>query len=446
MSRRGWTIIAAVAVPLLAGVVAVGVWAWTHVSDFRPRLGPPGTPAEWAAAIDELRARDEPVELADVAGEPPPAEDDGAPLLREAWAWADANLPPRDEWPWPEAEGVAAEDEWGNAVPSRPDEIRAFAARLGPYLELVDAALARRRLWLPPPDEPLAGDDVVPRLQLTQRALWIAGRADDDPDARLVAVHRLFELSSRIEHHHTIRSMVAYAIAMGAAIELRRRLAAGEVDAAETRRRLDHHLTVEWLPRLRDVIRFERTGFIWTHQVFLGEVEATLPVDFGDIEGLKNSPAARGWYYGSGTRGVRGMQSILDLPLDSHVQHRRDFERASRAWRDEAIAATTFVVFPDLHVRFTRADAVNRLARIALALAEHRRTHGSWPGSLDALAPLFADGVVPIDPWSDRPFVYQRLDDRVRVSSPGPAADPVWGETYDESQLREYGLVWELRD
>lgn len=57
-----------------------------------------------------------------------------------------------------------------------------------------------------------------------------------------------------------------------------------------------------------------------------------------------------------------------------------------------------------------RAQTTVKLAIVACALERHRLAHGSYPETLDALAPLFAAGV-PLDPMVNKPFHYQRTDD-----------------------------------
>ena len=450
--RRRWIVVVIVGGVLAGAGLAGGLWVWSELPTFRRLLGPPGTREEWEAVIAELRAQGEPVTVADLAGEPPPEDDNGAPLLRDAWKWADANLPSPDEWPPGDA---VVDDEWGNPVPARPDEVRAFAATLGPFLARVDAALARPRLWLPPPAEPRADtladdEEVIRRFQHTTRAGLAALAAAATPTERVDGEHRLLALASRTEGVTTVRTMVAVAVAIahGALIDLRRGLARGELDPAEARERLDGLLATPWLPRIRDVVRSERVSFIWTHRALLGEIEVPPGYDaeLDDLRFATSPPVARRHLYGSATRGCRGMQGLLDLPLESHLQHRRDFDRVTARWGGERLAEiTTLVVFPEVHGRLTRADAASRLARLTLALAEHRRLHGEWPASLEALAPLFPAGI-PADPFSDAPFRYERTDGGVRVSSAGPGADPIWGEADDEGARRERGLVWELRE
>jgi hypothetical protein len=60
-----------------------------------------------------------------------------------------------------------------------------------------------------------------------------------------------------------------------------------------------------------------------------------------------------------------------------------------------------------------------RLTRVTLALARYRLAHGRLPETLGALAPEFLDGV-PVDPFTEKPFIYEPGADPPRVLSVGP--------------------------
>jgi hypothetical protein len=54
---------------------------------------------------------------------------------------------------------------------------------------------------------------------------------------------------------------------------------------------------------------------------------------------------------------------------------------------------------------------------------------------------MFADGV-PLDPFTDAPFVYERTPAGLRIASFGRLADE---DALDEETLRERCLVWDLK-
>lgn len=116
------------------------------------------------------------------------------------------------------------------------------------------------------------------------------------------------------------------------------------------------------------------------------------------------------------------------------------------AWIGEVRQAATgggayAVGLPVVADGIVRCDAATRLARVALAVAEHRAVHGEFPRTLEELAPVFADGV-PVDPYTDRPFVYSTTDANVGISSLGRLPD---AKELSPETLRERCLVWTLR-
>jgi hypothetical protein len=89
----------------------------------------------------------------------------------------------------------------------------------------------------------------------------------------------------------------------------------------------------------------------------------------------------------------------------------------------------------------TRTEARVRLARIALAVASLRARTGALPKSLDDLAPDFPQGV-PMDPFTDAPFVFTRTDVEIRIASAGRIAgdNPI-----DDKDLVRDSLLWEWK-
>jgi hypothetical protein len=88
-----------------------------------------------------------------------------------------------------------------------------------------------------------------------------------------------------------------------------------------------------------------------------------------------------------------------------------------------------------------QTEAVCRLARIALAAAERRAKSGKLPASLDELKDAFPEGV-PVDPFTDAPFVYEATETGVRISTSGHLP----GESAPEGRRApEAGFTWELK-
>ncbi len=65
--------------------------------------------------------------------------------------------------------------------------------------------------------------------------------------------------------------------------------------------------------------------------------------------------------------------------------------------------------------RAGQALAATRAGRVAIAIERHRRQRGKLPASLtDVASPL------PVDPFTGRELLYQRVEDGFVVSSSGP--------------------------
>ena len=86
-------------------------------------------------------------------------------------------------------------------------------------------------------------------------------------------------------------------------------------------------------------------------------------------------------------------------------------ERASPATNSQP--AYFALVFADGESR--QALAATRAGRVAIAIERHRRQRGKLPASLtDVASPL------PVDPFTGRELLYQRVEDGFVVSSSGP--------------------------
>jgi hypothetical protein len=77
----------------------------------------------------------------------------------------------------------------------------------------------------------------------------------------------------------------------------------------------------------------------------------------------------------------------------------------------------------------TKHAARMRLARIGLALLEHKQRTGSWPDALPSS--------MPPDPYTNEPFYYKPRGSGVRVAADAPVGPDDLREDYEE-------LVWEL--
>lgn len=88
--------------------------------------------------------------------------------------------------------------------------------------------------------------------------------------------------------------------------------------------------------------------------------------------------------------------------------------------------------FLEMNTRWKVMSALMVEARITAAVELYKRDKGSCPADLNALTPGFIE-VVPIDPFSGKPFPYERNGDTYRLWSVGPdsSSDNAAGINYD---------------
>jgi hypothetical protein len=81
-----------------------------------------------------------------------------------------------------------------------------------------------------------------------------------------------------------------------------------------------------------------------------------------------------------------------------------------------------------------QASAELRLARIALAILDYEKAHGTLPPELDILSPLLGGEAIPMDPVSGKPFRYRRLGEGAQLS-----VVPTW---LGEDEENRHDMVW----
>lgn len=426
--RHGWLV--------AAGVVVAAFIGWMFWYD-------PDRP--FHEMVERMRAAGEPLTYDDIAPPPLAPEENGAADLLAALEWLDANMPPAEEWaaPGPWNPNVGAE--WQEApTPEQREAVAALTARIRPATELLARAASKPRIQFvagPADAAGFHGFDHVAALQRAAKVLCCPASGATDPRERLEAIASLAAIGDRLTSPSIIETMVALAIAGSVAPrQIRFALREAALDPVAARRRLDPLLRLDGIARLRATLRFERVLHV---EVYRRVVDGTST--------LQRAP----WYEraicrASGGRFFRSADDRLDA---SSVV--RSYESLLAA---EAVPLSTYSTYEPrvlecfdseerLHSVYLRMIATaaermaaQRLARIALAAAEHRTTHGSLPASMSDLDPLFPDGS-PLDPFTDAPFLFERTAEGVRIASRGSAPDrPGMGE----GDLRERTLLWDL--
>jgi len=138
----------------------------------------------------------------------------------------------------------------------------------------------------------------------------------------------------------------------------------------------------------------------------------------------------------------------------------RDGTRAIAGWNEGAaiLFRDDAATLPDLKVLSARDDATTpgyrtlhwlhkrrlqlrahvRVTRVGLAVLEHRRREGQWPGSAAAVSPLFTHGI-PDDPFTREPFALVRDGESIRIEAAVP-----WLDEYEGAEREDQRIYWIL--
>jgi hypothetical protein len=431
VTRRGLLLVAVAA----AVFVALVVWV----------LLPPSE-QPYFDYVAKLRAEGVAVDYDGLRGKDVPPEENGAADLLAACDWLDANAPER-EWTAPGPWKADFNPDWrDHATPEQIEDLAKLADRLAPFLALMEKAASKPHIQFA--DRPrdaygFADDGHIPKLQRTHRVLVALMSGARDPARRIDAMVCVATLARRIDTVSSIDRMVAGAYSASAVFQVRTGLENGLLDPSAARSRLDPFFREEWLAQTPRIVRSERVLLIQTYRAIL---DGTIKVERGPwyerLLGRMFGRESRALDAGMAREAVamcENLRAAEALPVGHYTEYAKAMSQFTR--EDHVSSEASTIVVPAALKHFARHDAERRLARIALAAAEYRATHGDFPASLDELKPMFPDGV-PLDPFGDTPFVYTKTATGVGIESAGRlAADaPI-----DEATLRERCLVWELK-
>ncbi len=455
--RRHWRLLAGLAA-LIVVVAAVAVWSWWDA----------GSRATLDARIAELEARGEPMSRAAAGGELVP-EDDGLALLLAAQVWLDdEGLDPRsfdayDAYDVPPGLPVELAEDQRTAL-------RTLVRDAAPYYRMLDAALERPSLRLHAVKGDTHLDDwlegAVPAVQSAHRMLflrWLAvpeSRMGTGLSAstavRLEILSTQHTLGNRIDARGgALIHLVGVVVECGALNQLRLHVESGELDwesSAEVRSAL---LTPRGFDRTAAAMRAERANMLAIVRIMIGDI----PGDFGTAEpiprlsedGVIGIPLVRAWRRAL-LELVDDLQTILDA-RDLTWRERAELiapigrpRYQELSLRGDALTDLPRVILPSIHAPAARGDALRALALVSLRVRAHRDAHREWPVDLAAVERAAAV-TLPLDPFTDRPFSFERVGDTVQIASPGPCDSAVWGAaTVERNDPVEDGLVWTLRE
>jgi len=426
------------AAALVMGAVWVAIWFATR----------PAPEALLNDLIADLRARAEPVTLAEMEAPFPPHGENGAVDFEKAVEWWTENAP-ADHWesriagPW----NHTIEDPWEeNASPEQMAALRASLGTLGPLFEHVDRGAEKPEIaWkLHRIDDAASVFTTwaeLPILQELGRFLSARAVAGPTPSDRCAAVRSQLAIGARLRVRTAIPHLIAAVVHRLGTRALRHGLEVGTIDPQQAREQLDALLSVPFGTRFPDLVRGERARALevvpfWidgTMQAELGEndgalsrlVDAVERIADGKMAVSPPSPADRvSW--------IRDFDTYLD-PEEGAIDVHTEGLTHTPASNNRVTG-----ILPRVRAGLLRTDAAARVARVALAAYEHRRLHGDWPAAAADLAPLFADGV-PLDPYTEAALVLERDGDHLIVR-----AQPWRSLVSNDDDAREAGLIWRL--
>ncbi|MEM7790986.1 MAG: hypothetical protein AAF546_06275 [Verrucomicrobiota bacterium] len=201
-----------------------------------------------------------------------------------------------------------------------------------------------------------------------------------------------------------------------------------------------------WVPSL-DLERFSMGGTVF--ETMLYDDKAYLDSIFGE-----DTPrAAIGinwltrWFF------EYDYAAYLNIMFDArdqalaHPIHFKELEAAQRAAMKEAGVdhrILTCMLMPatiSVQSRLYQAEARDRLAQTGLALSNYYWTNKKYPAMLNELVPEFIDKV-QIDPFSQKPMTYKRIEDGYALYSIGPDCEDNNGYETTDSKNKQGDMIW----
>ncbi|MFO0818862.1 MAG: hypothetical protein U1A77_13025 [Pirellulales bacterium] len=110
------------------------------------------------------------------------------------------------------------------------------------------------------------------------------------------------------------------------------------------------------------------------------------------------------------------MQNAVITKYEHRVATAERIDQSLKTQNQGILNGLLLPAFGQLNIAIGRADARQRLARLAIALHGHRLEHGSFPESLEAIRQT---RLIPLDPFDDQPLRMTRRDGRLVIYSIG---------------------------
>jgi hypothetical protein len=398
-----------------------------------------------ADLVAELRARGEPVSLAEMEPPMPPDDQNGAHDIDAAMAWFAENEPEGD-WgsrmagPW----NNTLRDGYEDASPEQRQALAEFLSFLQPFFELVDRGVEKPEIaWALP--ERKSAEDVLdslrwaPTIQSLQRFLYARARYAGTEAERRRGIRSLLLLSSRTRVRTNLDHLTAASGFRSGCRILHGALAESRIDPLGARASLDEALRTHWDARYPALVRGQRA---YELECIPFWIDGSLPKALGQgppptgwetfLEGLKQLRKGRWRFEARGSPAARVRWAVeLGQLLEPGMTFEDTFTQAYRLRNSPAL------IISRIRERLGECDVQAALARIALAAYEHRRLHGAWPEGPDELGALFPEGV-PVDGFSGEPVTFERVDDGLGLRT------QLRRELFGDETPFELGLEWRL--
>jgi len=405
-------------------VLATAHIVWTYVEK-----------GAFQARVERIRQAGDPIYLTDLAMRPVPDDRNGVKLLEEAAAWLEARRD-RDDgfddallFSYDFAREDWTEDEW--------NRLYKYLDSLKPYFAMIEKVLQRPEWSIDiASDRPLStAFRPIPWTQEVTEYTVYRVRFDRLEKGRTERAARAAVFLLDFAERCRLPMLVGYLVNEGHArqtgVILRIASERPGFDARLFRQLVEPRLAAAIAPTGPpvEVLRALRAEALWMMRTWLAGETATVspndrvwrcvvwrPLLYRDgsrmldlfarvIPSCGVSPE-EAWRIGEGLLNEYGGR-VKQYPVLTR----------SHAW----LSGKTFRTY-------TISTANQRLTCVVMALLEYKQTTGVWPESLDVLEDL------PLDPFTGKPFVYERRADGARIHAARPGQD--W-ET-----LEDDGLTW----
>ncbi len=391
------------------------------------------------AELNAIRDRGEPLTLAELAPEVPPGEKNAAPIYQMAFDFLTLGDFDVDH-------GQADLDFGREVIEQQSTSIRL----------LLEAAETPHCAWpidYNAPAHSLAFPHFA-RMREAARLLTLNSMvltAEGDYDGALRSSGAIFEIAEHAKAEPVlIGALVGYAVQGMGTMALEESLSLGDPSPAASRRLFDQLNSVDQRASIRRALIGERASGIQLFEDIragaftFGDVWATYgaPLEGTNVVGelaLALYPTVgRPLFNVDEAAFVRHLNAnvqAIDLPWprSRDEMQRLDDEHPAR----HLLTSMITPVFARASWSMERASAQIGAAQVALAAKAYRAEHGTYP---EWLSELEADGwELPTDPFSGKPYHYQREGDSFKVWSVGPNMADDSGVPFDPRA----GMSWD---